>query len=109
MYIGKEGCLLFYARFLRAQKTWYMDTQLTQPDGFYDLSVGPLFDNLPTLLRPGKAAVVLGVSVKTIYDWHYRRRLRNVPPALFLKVNRFLYLRTDILKTWIASQNPSRM
>jgi hypothetical protein len=65
-----------------------------------------LFDNLPKILRPEAAAPLLGISVKTIYDWRYRGKLRNVPQQLFLKVNRFLYLRTDILKDWISSQNP---
>lgn len=68
-----------------------------------------IFDNLPELLRPGTAASVLGISVKTIYDWHYRARTRNVPATLFLKVNRLLYLRTEILRKWIVSQNSSRM
>lgn len=67
----------------------------------------PLFDNLPKLLRPEAVAPLLGISVKTIYDWRYRGRLRRIPQQLFLKVNRFLYLRTDVLMDWIASQNPS--
>lgn len=67
-----------------------------------------LFDNLPKLLRPETIAPLLGLSVKTIYDWRYRGKLRSIPPQLFLKVNRFLYLRTDVLRDWIASQNPSQ-
>lgn len=67
-----------------------------------------LFDNLPKLLRPETIASLLGLSVKTIYDWRYRGKLRSIPPQLFLKVNRFLYLRTDVLRDWIASQNPSQ-
>ena len=67
-----------------------------------------LFDNLPKLLRPETVAPLLGLSVKTIYDWRYRGKLRSIPPHLFLKVNRFLYIRTDVLRDWIASQNPSQ-
>lgn len=66
-----------------------------------------LFENLPQILRPDRVALILGLSIKTIYDWHYRQKERGVPEELFVKFNRSLYLRTDILKQWIASQNPS--
>jgi predicted DNA-binding transcriptional regulator AlpA len=66
-----------------------------------------LFENLPKILRPDRVASILGLSKKTIYDWHYRQKQRRVPAELFVKFNRSLYLRTDILKQWIASQNPS--
>ena len=66
-----------------------------------------IFENLPKILRPEKVASVLGLSLKTIYDWKYRQKQRHVPPGLFLKFNRCLFIRTDILKQWIASQNPS--
>jgi len=63
------------------------------------------FENLPELLRPEAAAALLGLSRQTIYDWRYRQEQRNIPPALFLKINRLLYLRTEVLKQWITSQN----
>lgn len=63
------------------------------------------FENLPDLLRPKRAASVLGLSVKTIYDWRYRQKKRCIPDELFLKINRILYLRTAVLKEWISSQN----
>lgn len=66
-----------------------------------------LFDNLPELMKPESVAELLGVSVKTIYDWRYRQKLRGVPEGLFLKFNRLLYLRTEVLRQWICSQNPS--
>ena len=66
-----------------------------------------LFENLPKILRPAQAASIFSFSIKTIYDWHYRQEKRNIPSGLFLKVNHNLYLRTDILKEWIATQNPS--
>lgn len=69
--------------------------------------IDQIFENLPKILRPQKVASVLGLSIKTIYDWHYRQKERRVPLGLFVKFNRSLYLRTDILKEWIASQNPS--
>ncbi len=69
------------------------------------ISSDKFFENLPDLLRPEKAASVLGVSRQTIYDWRYRQKQRNIPPTLFLKINRLLYVRTDVLKNWIALQN----
>lgn len=65
-----------------------------------------LFDNLPELLKPETVASLLGISIKTIYDWRYRRKLKKVPDHLFLKINRLLYLRTDVLRDWIIAQNP---
>ena len=63
--------------------------------------------DMPELIRPELVASVLGVSVKTIYDWRYRSHKRRIPPDLFVKVNRSLLIRTSILREWIASQNPS--
>lgn len=65
------------------------------------------FDNLPELVRPEVAATALGLSVKTIYDWRYRQKQLRVPEDLFVKFNRFLYLKTPILRHWITSQNSS--
>ncbi|TVQ79813.1 MAG: helix-turn-helix domain-containing protein [Bradymonadales bacterium] len=59
------------------------------------------------MIRPQRAAEILGLSIQTIYDWKYRAKLRKVPESLFIKLNRTLYLRTDVLKEWITSQNPS--
>lgn len=65
-----------------------------------------LFNNLPELMKPELVANVLGLSVKTIYDWNYRQKTRNIPEGLFIKINRLLYLRTTVLRNWINSQNP---
>jgi hypothetical protein len=65
------------------------------------------FENLPEVIRPDVAASVLGISKETIYDWHYRQKLKNIPPTLFFKINRLLYLRRDELRKWIVSLNPS--
>ncbi len=65
------------------------------------------FENLRTLEKPDAVASALGISIKTIYDWRYRSRQRKVPAGLFVTFNRRLFLRTDILQEWIASQNPS--
>jgi len=66
-----------------------------------------LFENLPDVIKPNVAASVLGLSVKTIYDWNYRQVEKGIPNNLFLKVNRLLYIRTDVLKQWIVSENAS--
>ncbi len=66
-----------------------------------------LFYNLPELLRPSVVADLLGISVKTIYDWRYKRKTRNLPEGLFIKINRFLYVRTVELKRLIVTQNHS--
>ncbi len=70
---------------------------------------GPLliFENQPELMKPEAVAELMGVSIKTIYDWRYRQKQRKVPMGLFVKFNRLLYLRTEVLKQWILSQNPS--
>ncbi|MFX3675601.1 MAG: helix-turn-helix domain-containing protein [bacterium] len=65
----------------------------------------PFFDNLPEILRPAAVAELLDVSIKTIYDWRYRQKTRNIPEDLFIKFNRFLYVRTSVLKKWINQQN----
>jgi predicted DNA-binding transcriptional regulator AlpA len=64
-----------------------------------------LFDNSKALLRPKDVSDILGVSVKTIYDWKYRAKKKRIPKQLFLKLNGQLYIRTDILKGWFASEN----
>lgn len=71
-----------------------------------DENAQPLFfDNLPELMRPEKAASVLGVSKQTIYDWRYRQQERRIPPEMFIKINRMLYVRTRVLTEWITLQN----
>jgi hypothetical protein len=85
----------------------------TKPDHvLYNLKdiAGPsvtFFENLPELLRPEFVASALGISKFTIYDWRYRQDQRGAPKDLFVKFNRHLYLRTSVLKRWIASQNAS--
>jgi hypothetical protein len=72
-----------------------------------DSSAGELkfFDNLKGLLTPQEVEQLLGVSRATIYDWKYRSVMREVPNGLFVKFNRKLFIRTDILRKWILSQN----
>lgn len=65
-----------------------------------------IFDNQKGWMRPEEVASLLSISVKTIYDWKYRARKRHIPDGLFIKFNRQLFIRTDILRTWVISQNP---
>lgn len=72
-------------------------------------TVGPLerfFDKLPALLRAEAVASALGISIKTIYDWKYRRNKREVPVNLFVKFNGQLFINTEALKRWMIAQNP---
>lgn len=78
-----------------------------QTNSDYNRDESQLFNNLPDLIKPTVAADLLDVSVKTIYDWRYQAKTRNIPDDLFIKVNRLLYLRTKSLRRWIISQNPS--
>jgi len=64
-----------------------------------------IFENLKALLTPQEVSKLIGVSPNTIYDWKYRPIKRKVPVGLFVKFNRKLLLRTDILRNWIISQN----
>lgn len=68
-------------------------------------SSNQLFENLPDLIKPQLAADTLGISIKTIYDWRYRGKTRNIPSNLFVKLGRLLYVRKEALKHWINSQN----
>lgn len=63
------------------------------------------FNNLPEIMKAVAVAELLGLSIKTIYDWRYKQKTRNIPNNLFLKINRLLYMRTAILREWITSQN----
>jgi hypothetical protein len=67
----------------------------------YDL----LFDNMKSLLRPKDVSHLLGFSEKTIYDWKYRAKKKRVPDGLFIKLHGKLFLRTDVLKDWLASEH----
>ena len=63
------------------------------------------FNNLPEIMKAVAVADLLGLSIKTIYDWRYKQKTRNIPNNLFIKINRLLYLRTAVLRVWITSQN----
>ncbi len=64
-----------------------------------------IFDNLKEWMRPQEVAETFGISVLTIYAWKAKAKTRRVPEGLFIKFNRQLFVRTDVLKRWISSQN----
>lgn len=63
------------------------------------------FENLKGWMRPQEVANTFGISVLTIYSWKAKAKTRKVPDGLFIKFNRQLYVRTDVLRRWISSQN----
>ncbi len=68
-------------------------------------NLNELFENLPEIMRVSELASLLGVSVKTIYDWKYRSKMRKIPQHMFMKINRMLFIRTKELKKWLSIQN----
>tara|TARA_R110002049_G_scaffold274186_3_gene452129 strand:+ start:1481 stop:1690 length:210 start_codon:yes stop_codon:yes gene_type:complete len=68
-----------------------------------------LFDNLPDLIAPDMAARFLNKSVATLYDWKYRGKTRKdkIPSNLFTKIGGGLYLRKDVLQSWVMNRSSS--
>ena len=83
-------------------------TDREQRVGYENYSVPPLY-NLPELIPLKIAAKVLNVSIKTLYDWKYRGKVRKtrILPNLFTRICGQLYLRKDILKAWVFGRNSS--
>ena len=71
----------------------------------YSTDYQTLFNNLPEIMKAVAVAELLGLSVKTIYDWRYKQKTRKIPSDLFIKINRLLFVRTVVLRKWITSQN----
>lgn len=65
----------------------------------------PFFDNLKGWMRPQEVADTFGLSVWTVYKWKHKGRMLGVPEDLFIKLNRNLFIRTDVLRRWISAQN----
>lgn len=57
------------------------------------------------LIRAKDAAKILEVSYATVYDWKYRQVEKEIPEGMFVKIGSMLYLRSDLLKSWIASKS----
>jgi hypothetical protein len=57
------------------------------------------------LMRTHDVAKLMGISLETIYDWKYRAKQKNVPQVMFLKINQMLFVRTDLLKSWLLSKS----
>lgn len=71
----------------------------------FDLKNEKLFENRRILMRAHEAAQELQIPVSTVYNWKYRGHLHGVPEGLFLKLNRMLYVRVDILRQWIQRRS----
>lgn len=80
-----------------------MSGAITFPNSSQDRD--QFFDNLKGWMRPQEVAETFGISILTIYSWKAKAKTRKVPEGLFIKFNRHLYVRTDVLRRWISSQN----
>ena len=65
-----------------------------------------LFENLRGWLRPEDLAKKTGFAVGTIYNWRHAAKSKNIPREMFVKVGGRLFVRTEVFKTWISSENP---
>jgi len=72
------------------------------PSGF---NPDAFFDNLKGWMSPQEVSETFGYSIWTIYHWKNRGKLAGVPDGLFVKFNRRLFIRTEVLRLWISSQN----
>ncbi len=63
-----------------------------------------IFDNRKRWIKAQDVARELGISVRTVYDWHHRPHRRNTPPGLFNKFNGHLFLSTEALNLWMTQQ-----
>lgn len=59
------------------------------------------------LMRAHDVASLLGVSLETVYDWKYRSKKKNIPDGTFVKINEMLFVRSDLLRTWLNSRTTS--
>ncbi len=67
-----------------------------------------IFDNRKRWIKAQDVARELGISVRTVYDWHHRPHRRNTPPGLFNKFNGHLFLSTEALNLWMTQQATRR-
>lgn len=63
-----------------------------------------LFEMRKGLLRPQDVARLLGISVRTVYDWHHRPHRRSTPSGLFVKFNGHLFVKVEALDLWMTQQ-----
>lgn len=55
-------------------------------------------------LKPAAAAKLLGISIKTIYDWKYRAKSKGIPDDMFFNLRRGFLIRSDVLKEWVIGR-----
>lgn len=68
--------------------------------------VRPIFDNLRGELPPLVFCKQTGLSRQTLYNWRYKSKICDkIPKDLFVKVRGKLFVRTDVFKAWVASDN----
>ena len=58
------------------------------------------FEGLPELLTPHEAAQAAGISVRTVYDWSYRKEKYSLPKDLIVYIGARIHIDRDLLKEW---------
>ncbi len=56
------------------------------------------------LIRAHDVAEMMGVSLETVYDWKYRSKRKHIPDGTFVKINEMLFVRSDLLRSWLQSK-----
>lgn len=78
----------------------------------FDVKVGKFFsylfiENKIEFIELDEFCRGSGYSIKTVYDWKYRKRKYKTPNDLFAKFNAKVFLRVAVLKRWFLIQNPT--
>lgn len=65
-----------------------------------------LFQNRIGCMSLKEFSSKFGYPIKTLYDWKHRPKKYNAPKDLFIKFNRDVFVRLDVLHSWLIAQNP---
>jgi len=65
-----------------------------------------LFENQKGCMSIEEFSSRFGYPVKTLYDWKHRPSKYKAPKDLFIKFNRNVFVRLDVLHSWLIAQNP---
>lgn len=65
-----------------------------------------LFENQKGCMNLKEFSSRFGYPIKTLYDWKHRPAKYKAPKDLFLKFNRDVFVRLDVLHSWLIAQNP---
>ncbi len=65
-----------------------------------------LFENQGGCISLREFCERFGYPIKTVYDWKHRPAKYKAPKDLFLKFNREVFVRLEVLRSWVLAQNP---